>query len=192
MDPNVSPEQRAQSQPVRCRQLAAVQHCPLSIFWTQSSIREHTCTCCGSMLGKLVVNRLVTNSCTKAALLGYAVGPAGVERFWAHYRSDLQGVHRRLHQQSLQALDEVSSGRHLCHQHAWPLFTSTGGAPLAAASHRGALMTSLLATPNRWCRMRACILKPGLWNVSAMNMAKLVGAAISLESEADLSFSSAA
>jgi hypothetical protein len=39
--------------------------------------------------------------------------------------------------------------------------------PLAATSHRGALTTSPLATLNRWCRMRACILKPGLWKVSA-------------------------
>ena len=29
------------------------------------------------------------------------------------------------------------------------------------------LITSLAATKNRWCRMRACILNPGLWNVSA-------------------------
>ena len=44
--------------------------------------------------------------------------------------------------------------------------------PLAATSHRGALTTSPLATLNRWCRMRACILKPGLWKVSAQQAQK--------------------
>ena len=51
-----------------------------------------------------------------------------------------------------------------------PLLSGQGAEydpPLAATSHRGALTTSPLATLNRWCRMRACILKPGLWKVSA-------------------------
>ena len=39
--------------------------------------------------------------------------------------------------------------------------------PKLATSHRGALMTSVLMMWNRWCRMRVCILKPGLWKVSA-------------------------
>lgn len=74
---------------------------------------RHTCTCCGRMLGKLVLSSCVTNSCTNAALLGYAVGP------------------------------------------------------LTATSHRGLRMASEPATLNRWCRIRACILNPGLWKVSA-------------------------
>ena len=36
-----------------------------------------------------------------------------------------------------------------------------------SAGGRRTLITSLAATRNRWCRMRACILNPGLWNVSA-------------------------
>ena len=41
--------------------------------------------------------------------------------------------------------------------------------PSASTSHRGAAMASSLTMRNRWCRMRVCVLKPGLWNVSAFS-----------------------
>jgi hypothetical protein len=37
----------------------------------------------------------------------------------------------------------------------------------AVTSHRGALMTGVPTRLKRWCKIFACILKPGLWNVSA-------------------------
>lgn len=49
--------------------------------------------------------------------------------------------------------------------------------PFAAASHSGAVMAvGTSSTLKRWCRMRACSLKPGLWNESARDAAQRGGA----------------
>ena len=40
--------------------------------------------------------------------------------------------------------------------------------PWAETSHRGPLIMFMPTTRNRWWSMRACIFRPGLWNVSAV------------------------